>query len=86
MSSTAIDPMYEDLPVLIVKDWSKVTRAWLEEQYMRILKNRVAGKYNYAKLQPEYWNNLILSKSRHAQTVLAGEERPGRCWKPAVVP
>lgn len=47
--------IYDDLPVLIVDDWSEVTHAKLLES-ARVL---LPKKYNYAKCLREYWARLI---------------------------
>lgn len=55
LESCYLDELYADLPVLIVDDWSKVTRDFLEEEYKKI----IAKKYNIEKLYMEYWWNKI---------------------------
>jgi hypothetical protein len=53
--TSSLDPLYEDLPVLIVKNWEIITEAYLNEQY-EILKRR---SYNHKKIFIEYWINCI---------------------------
>ena len=53
--SSYIDILYEDLPVLIIDDWSIVTPEFLEEQYL-IMKDK---QYKFEKLYPKYWIDLI---------------------------
>jgi hypothetical protein len=47
--------MFEDLPVVIVSDWSEVT--------VELLKNTIQNfktrEFKYEKLTLQYWNNLI---------------------------
>jgi len=47
--------MFEDLPVVIVSDWSEVTMELLEN-IVHTFKTR---EFNYEKITLEYWNNLI---------------------------
>lgn len=55
VKSSAIDEIYQDLPVLVVKEWSDINEKLLEEQY-EILCMR---SFNHAKLTTVYWLNLI---------------------------
>lgn len=55
--ASSLDPMYEDLPVVIVNDWEEVTEEFLKAKYAEmILKN-----YNWGKVYVQYWLNLIES-------------------------
>jgi|UniRef100_A0A6C0CX56 GR25 family glycosyltransferase involved in LPS biosynthesis len=56
MVSTPIDKVFEDLPVIIEDDWSKIDESYLEQKYKE-LKER---KYNFNKLYLDYWENLFL--------------------------
>ena len=53
---SAIDSLYEDLPVLIVEQWSDITQALLEETIA--LFGRTVFSYN--KLTMKYWMKKIL--------------------------
>ncbi|MDR3646466.1 MAG: hypothetical protein P4L22_02915 [Candidatus Babeliales bacterium] len=55
VKTSILDELYEDLPVLIVKEWSEVTEKFLEEKYIEIC----SKKYNYEKLYMPYWINKI---------------------------
>lgn len=55
--SSPLDYVYENLPVLIVKDYSIITTAFLEEQYS-LFKNR---EYDYSILYGDYWKKVIRS-------------------------
>ncbi|MCP5469297.1 MAG: hypothetical protein H7A36_02190 [Chlamydiales bacterium] len=55
LKSNALDPLYEGLPVLIVKEWEEVTKELLESKYEEIL----AGKHKMEKLYADYWLKLI---------------------------
>ncbi len=51
LKSSSIDPLLEDLPVLIVSKWSEITKEFLEKKYHEIS----SKKYNINKLYMEYW-------------------------------
>lgn len=53
--STHLDPLYEDLPVLIVNSWGEVNEEFLNKKYEEMM----AKKYNIEKLFMEYWWNKI---------------------------
>ncbi|KAJ3274265.1 hypothetical protein HDV01_003338, partial [Terramyces sp. JEL0728] len=58
VQSTVLDPIFQDLPVLIVKDLTKVTAKLLEEKYYEF-----RGKqWKFEKLYHSYWQNLIWQK------------------------
>jgi hypothetical protein len=56
MVSTPLDKVFEDLPVIIEDNWSKIDELYLEQKYKE-LKER---KYNFNKLYLDYWENLFL--------------------------
>jgi hypothetical protein len=56
VKSSGLDPLYEDLPVCIVKCWSDVNKDYLIN-FLNTMKS-----YNYEKLSLNYWVNLIKSK------------------------
>lgn len=55
VKSSTLDPLYQDLPVLVVKEWTDITKKFLEEQYPIFR----AKKYNYNRLYFKYWEDLI---------------------------
>lgn len=55
IKSSALDSMFQDLPVLIINDWSEVAEDFLEKKY-REMKSQV---FNMQKAYFEYWANLI---------------------------
>jgi hypothetical protein len=55
VKTSPIDSVFDDLPVLIVNDWSDVTYEKLEET-LRIFSNK---RFNYDKLYLSYWMNII---------------------------
>lgn len=58
--STPLDPLFEGLPVVIIKEWTDVTEKFLEQQYQALsLKT-----YNLDKLYMDYWTHLIQQAKR----------------------
>ena len=49
--SSEIDPLFEDLPVLIVNSWDEVTQEFLERKYVQI----TSRKYDIKRLYMDYW-------------------------------
>lgn len=55
MKSTSIDSLFDDLPVVIVRDWPEVTKKFLEQKY-----EEIKGKtYNLNKLYADFWLEQI---------------------------
>lgn len=52
---SALDPLFQYLPVILIHEWSQVTPEFLEEQY-KLLKDKT---FNRDKLLIDYWLNLI---------------------------
>ena len=50
-----LDPLYEDLPVLIIDDWKEITQELLEKKYQEMIHKN----YNFNKLYIKYWLDLI---------------------------
>ena len=67
VKTSSLDALYTDLPVMIVKNWSEVTKEFLEEQYS-IIKNK---SYKLEKLYFNYWHDLIKA---HKQTCLCARK------------
>lgn len=55
VKSTALNPLYQDLPVLVVDDWRQVTQEFLAREYERISH----GTYKMEKLTFQYWWDKI---------------------------
>ena len=55
VKSNAMDSLFDDLPVLIIKEWSDITQELLDST-IRIFKEKT---FNYDKLKMKYWQNLI---------------------------
>lgn len=52
--------LYEDLPVIVVKDWRVITRGFLLKEKERIQNSKI----NYEKMYFPYWKNLIMTEVR----------------------
>jgi hypothetical protein len=59
VKTSKIDKLYEELPVLIVNDWSDISYHLLETT-VNDFSNK---KFNYEKLMLSYWINKIKSHS-----------------------
>lgn len=55
VKSSHLDPLFANLPVLIVNDWSEITKEVLE----KTKKDFGARKYDYSSLYAPYWKNKI---------------------------
>lgn len=51
VQSSTLDPLYEDLPVVIVKEWSEATAEFLQERYKELR----AKTWSREKLYAPYW-------------------------------
>ena len=58
-SDKDLDPIYERLPVLIVKDWSVLTKKYLQKKYKLITERLKKGYYDLELLDVNYWKNII---------------------------
>ena len=55
VKKSSLDPLYEGLPVVIVNDWSEITREFLEQKY----KEMSGSTYRLEKLYMPYWQDLF---------------------------
>lgn len=55
LKTTALDHLYQDLPVVIVDDWKEVTQEFLEKKYDEMAKK----DYNFDKCYADYWLKLF---------------------------
>jgi hypothetical protein len=60
MQHSGIDPIFEDLPVILVDRWEDITEEFLEEKYQQLKKR----KYKIEKVYADYWVNIIKSFQR----------------------
>jgi hypothetical protein len=59
IKKSALDiSMYEDLPVLLIDEWTDINETLLNKT-LEEFKNK---QFNYDKLKFEYWANLVISK------------------------
>lgn len=61
VKTSALDPLYTDLPVLIVNEWSDVTQTKLENT-IREFRGRT---FNYDRLLLSYWVNMIKAATKN---------------------
>lgn len=81
MLSSAIDALFDNLPVMIVDKWSDVTLGSLTKFWEKYEQKKKANEYDYEKLTIEYWRAKILAKSRHSAAIEDGDSlREPRCW------
>ena len=52
----------ENLPVIIIQDWTTVTEEFLNTQYEIILKN--IDQYNFDILYTPHWTKMLSSKKK----------------------
>jgi hypothetical protein len=57
VKTSAIDSLYDDLPVVLVKDWSEITREFLEG----VVADFRGRTFHYEKLTLEYWRSKMRS-------------------------
>lgn len=58
-----LDPLFEDLPVLLINDWSEVTEPFLRAQ----LQKMAHKKYDVEKMFAVYWLNTIKTVQERAR-------------------
>jgi len=62
---SAIDELFDDLPVLIVDDWKDITEGFLEKKY----KEMSSKTYSRSKLYADYWFNKINLLKHQARSI-----------------
>lgn len=60
VKSSCLNPLYRDLPVLVINNWEEVTERFLKAKYTELS----LKKYNFEKLYMEYWLRRINSVKR----------------------
>jgi hypothetical protein len=55
VKSSSLDPLYEGLPVIVVKNWNEVTEAFLNEKYEELSQKT----YQLERLTMSYWSAKI---------------------------
>lgn len=59
VKSSSINEVYQDLPILVVNEWSDLSVDFLKEQYKIIKSNIQNHKYNLDKINLSYWTDKI---------------------------
>lgn len=70
--SSQLNPLYEDLPVLVVNDWTDVNEDFLREKYSEILEKQ----YDLRKLYMEYWLKRIENVRQEFLAKNSGAPKP----------
>jgi hypothetical protein len=70
IKTSPLDPLFKDLPVLIVNLWSDVSKELLE----KTINEYKTKQFNLEKLELSYWINLIKSKSVELLDVDPGDD------------
>jgi len=63
VKTSGIDPLFDDLPVWIVQDWSEVT---LENMNKKLSEFSIRD-FNYEKLTLAYWRNILADNTNATQ-------------------
>eukprot|EP00122_Pirum_gemmata_P001600 Pgem_evm1s1441 len=66
VQSSTLDPFYENLPVLIVKNWSDVSPDLLNEKYIEFSKKQ----WNYDKIYTGYWKIQVRSHRDRSEKMI----------------
>ncbi|MCH9631312.1 MAG: hypothetical protein S4CHLAM37_13340 [Chlamydiia bacterium] len=61
---STVSKAYNELPVLVVNDWSEVTEEFLKLKYEEIQDKLRHGLYNMKKIHADYWIDLIKDYER----------------------
>ena len=61
VKTSGLDSLYDDLPVLIVQDWTDITETLLSKTLEDFKKKHENNKFNYNKLTLNYWMDKINS-------------------------
>ena len=57
VKTSILDPLYTDLPVIIIDEWGDINNTLLKNY----IKNFKIENFNYDKLTLKYWNDKIRS-------------------------
>lgn len=63
VKTSPLDPLYQGLPVLIVKEWSDITRVLLEQTVLDYKTKVLAGRFQFERLKLAYWMNKITNNN-----------------------
>lgn len=59
VKTSPIDYLYQNLPVVIVKNWSDISINFLTNQLREIEANWLNNRYDFSKLEMQYWKDKI---------------------------
>ena len=78
---STLDPLYENLPILVINDTSELNEEYLRSKMYDIAlkKAQTPSVYAYEKLRIAYWREMILNKSRHGMKSI--NNKRNRCWR-----
>lgn len=84
VKTSSLDSLYQDLPILIVNDWSEVTQEFLENKYLEMSQR----EYCLEKIYADYWIQQIISFSgkQISHQELAESSRFERVHAPKYIP
>lgn len=68
VQSSHLNELYEDLPVLVIKDWNVINKTFLEEQYKIIQEKKMKNEYKMEKIYLDYWLRKIRKPVIHFMT------------------
>ncbi len=66
VQSSTLDPLYEDLPVVVVKQWEEVTIEFLEQKYRELS----SKEWSRDKLYAPYWFEKVRGKQKELRESL----------------
>jgi hypothetical protein len=66
VKSSGLDPLFEDLPVLLVKQWSDITQELLDSTILSFK----SKTFQYEKLELHYWTTLMRSQKWRPRVLL----------------
>ena len=70
VTTSPIDPLYDNLPVVILKSWSELTEARLREEFERLSE----GRYDFFRLDLAYWMARINGQPAPSTSAMTWEE------------
>jgi hypothetical protein len=65
VETSPLDPLYEDLPVVIIQDWQEVSPDFLMKKYKEL--SSPSKGYNFEKLYMPYWIEQMQTIKKKAQ-------------------
>lgn len=70
VKTSTLDPLYKNLPILIIQNWSEITEELLNKKYAEITSN----SYNLERLFAPYWIDQIKKLQSTFRTILAHQK------------